>query len=136
MKATLLSIALVAAAGVCFTLALAGCTSGDLGSASSSVSGVGDTCTANADCNAGLECEHGACRQHDRNDDDQAGEPGDDDDDEHAPGADGGVAPVACQVDTDCAAGQECDDGFCKAHGGDEGGGDDGGGHHGGGSDG
>jgi hypothetical protein len=129
MKATLLSIALVAAAGLCFTLALAGCSSGDLGSSSSSVSGVGDTCVQDGDCNATLECEHGTCQPHDRNDDradagrdDDDDEPGDDDDDEHA-APDGGVQ-VACQVDTDCAGGQECDDGFCKAHGGDDGGDD------------
>jgi len=130
MKANLLSLALVAAAGVCFTLALSGCSSGDLGTSSSSVSGVGDTCTKDSDCNATLECEHGTCQPDERDDDDI--EPVDDDADEHAPPADGGVA-VACQVDADCTGGQECDDGFCKPHGGDDGGGhhggDDGGGH-------
>jgi hypothetical protein len=86
--------------GVFFAIAivLTGCSADGTGGTGQPI-GVGAACTVDKDCNPGLECEHGACRQH-RDDD------ADDD----------GDAGPSCNVDADCAAGQECDDGACKDH--------------------
>jgi hypothetical protein len=104
------------------------------------------SCTFDADCPLGLECEHSSCQPHrghgdDAGVDDHGGRDGDDadnsgpgnasDDDDDAdhdnsgPGNGGhvdagipGVSGQACQGDTDCAGGQRCEDGLCAKHGG------------------
>lgn len=118
------STVLFALSGIFFTLAISGCASPGVGGSSSAVSGVGDACALNSDCNTGLECEHQSCQPHKGHADAGVAEPGEDDDndgadghgdDDHEGAADAGTAP-ACRVATDCPAGQECDDGRCKLH--------------------
>src|SRR5215470_14122346 len=79
------AFALFTFAGICLALAfvLSACSSQGEGATSASVAGVGDVCTADADCAASLECEHGTCQPHNRNRGD-AGVAEDEDDDHDA----------------------------------------------------
>jgi len=112
-----------------FPLAMGAC--GKSGSSSTALPiGVGASCTADGDCNPGLECEHNICQPRDDGDDNEqendAGPactvnadcpPGQECDDgqcENEEVPEHGDAGPACTVDTDCPPGQECDDGQCK----------------------
>ena len=105
------------------------------GNAGSAVLGSGLSCTADADCLSGEECDDSVCKIHieDASDDDGAG--GDDTGvDDHGIGGDDGVggeddnggaggddavpSGTVCASDADCAAGEECNDGVCRLHGG------------------
>jgi Cys-rich repeat protein len=123
--------------------------SDDYGSAGSSgadagAGGAGDgsaapgNCASDADCAAGLECEHergvSYCKPHGSHDGDESGSAGSSGADASAGGSAGSSAldgsagastnPAAfCASDADCANGQECETehgaSHCKAHGGD-----------------
>ena len=74
------------------------------------------SCTADTDCATGETCDAGECEDHHDGQADDGdhhdGEDGDDDGDHH--GGEGDDDEVSCTVDTDCAAGQTCDDGECE----------------------
>lgn len=129
MKDRILNLLMAALIGAGGMLVVSSCTSTDLAGINSAVSGTGAACTTDKDCATGLECEHATCQPHQsgdhdagvkggddqgEGDDGQGTASGDDDQGEHD-GHDAGTAK-ACTAGTDCATGQECDDGFCKDH--------------------
>lgn len=105
--------------------------------------GSGAACVVSADCPATEECEDRICKSHGGGGADDAvnghpsgggaDDPADLPDDNGGNGADD-VADLpddngtdattgtgtACTFDADCATGNECEDGFCQPHGGDD----------------
>src|SRR5215471_12918865 len=134
MRKTSSLIGILAALSLFVVVAvLDACSSSNVGTSGAAVTGAaaGQACVADKDCQAGLDCAHGTCVADDN---DVQGEDGDDQgvDDDHSstmPAGQGdgdddadqgedGATGQACKVSTDCAAGQECDDGMCKVQGG------------------
>jgi len=87
--------------------------------------GSGLSCSVDADCPQGEECEDAVCKLHDGSDDDSANDDSTDDNGVGGDGAGGDGAGgddglgAACTLDTDCAGGLECEHGACQPHGGD-----------------